>query len=587
MSSVNMRSPPPPSGSSSSLYSGNSKNQSHPSWNSFVSDITMTSDDEQQHRHYAASNISSTQNQPLRFYPPLKRNEDSGASLMEYSQSSEEGHQEHDTHQHHHRNSTNTSGSGLFASASSTSFRFRQDITASSRLVQFETSSDEDDHSSGASSNARHQAAEEGGIFRNKHHKSRDNHHHHHHQQQRGGRATVNRETFLSTPNRWMTQLAYSFRTPEDPKHRKKPDLKKNNRKVEPSKKTALSHVQYHAHRRNEKNNGKSSNMKQPRSLALKDEVGEELQPATLTIPVQHQQETHTSTSEHSPLLPLKGQETVEDSTFPRLHHHQTSQLGHRKLCPTTYRHRHRYDFISMAVAFLQDYEAARPPTLASNVTWITPWHMGLYRLKYSAGYSILIFTATLALFLSSCLEGPSPTDSTLRMHILTGLNMYALAIFAMDMWIRTQFQKHFADSNITSSKNAKTKKSSPPMQSRTSHANLLMRPLCLFGLFLGLENLGWLLARPDRHTCVLFSSILKPVVLYYISSQARHAMEALARIAKIVSRVLLIEMVLILSFAAVACRLFHDFEPFGHLSVSWLSLFKCKFLGRCSTMKI
>ena len=56
--------------------------------------------------------------------------------------------------------------------------------------------------------------------------------------------------------------------------------------------------------------------------------------------------------------------------------------------------------------------------------------------------------------------------------------------------------------------------------------------------------------------------------------------MEALARIARTVIRVLLIEVVLILSFAAVACRLFQDFESFDHLSIAWLSLFKCTYLA-------
>jgi len=200
-----------------------------------------------------------------------------------------------------------------------------------------------------------------------------------------------------------------------------------------------------------------------------------------------------------------------------------------------------------------------------------------------------MLGSATIALFLSSALEGPSQTDSNSRMHALTSLNLYALVIFATDMWIRHQFQrqdlppnKHIyqqpqqpAGKAISPSK---TFTALPVMvNTRRSQANLLTRPMCLFGLFLGLENMGWLVAEPDRTFVVLYSSIWKPIVLYYISSQARHAMEALMRIARTVVRVLVIEMVLILSFAAVACRLFQDFDPFDHLSVAWLSLFKCE----------
>lgn len=543
--------PPHPSGSTSSHQSSNSNKVSHPSWNSLVSDITM-SDEEQQHRHYyQQQNYNRLHQQQAPNYDrgSLERNEDSAASLLEYSHSSEEAYGPRRQH-HHNRNSTTTSGSGLFASASSTSFRFRDDH-GSSRVVQFETSDE-------ISSDAQEAVEEGNGTFRKNNDDHSRSHQRHKHHSDRG--ATVNRDTFLSTPNRWVTQLAYSFRTPEAPKQRKKPrEEQKQGRNGMRTKKQALSNIHNNC---DNKRNTKASSPKPQRTLQSK------LQPTTLTVPAQD-----NSNSENSPLLPVKKQRSSSE-TFPQQQYHQISQHGHRKLYAAHRRHRHPYDYISIAVAFLQDYEAARPATLGSNVTRIAPWHVGLYRLKYSVGYSILLATATIALFVSSCLEGPSPNNPRLRMHVLTGLNMYSLVIFAMDMWIRSQFSQVHPDQ-------ARNSKSLPAqtisMQSRTSQASMLIRPMCLFGLFLGLENIGWLLAMPDRTFVVLYSSIWKPIVLYYISSQARHAMEALMRIARVVSRVLLIEMVLILSFAAVACRLFSDFEPFDHLSVSWLSLFKCK----------
>ena len=70
-----------------------------------------------------------------------------------------------------------------------------------------------------------------------------------------------------------------------------------------------------------------------------------------------------------------------------------------------------------------------------------------------------------------------------------------------------------------------------------------------------------------------------KPVALFYISEKARQAYLSIARIAPIVSRVLALELLLILSFAAVACRLYGaQFESFATLSQSWLSLFQCTY---------
>jgi hypothetical protein len=75
-----------------------------------------------------------------------------------------------------------------------------------------------------------------------------------------------------------------------------------------------------------------------------------------------------------------------------------------------------------------------------------------------------------------------------------------------------------------------------------------------------------------------LVSSIAKPITLFYCSGKARNALEAVGRITPIVLRVVAMELLLILSFAAVACRLYSNFESFRDLSTAWLSLFQCKY---------
>lgn len=537
MSSSDVPPPPPPPASS---YSG----LTHSRWNSLVSEITIGEDEEGHHIYQQEQH----ERQHVQYFKQFNPNEECSSSFLEYSHSSDEAYASN--HRRHHRDDSNFS--------SATSFRFREDITASSRVVRFASSSDQ---GGSLSSTAAAEGYEDSPLrqLRNDNAKEISRHHrHHHHQNPRrrgsggshpsskapsGGTAsTSSRETLLSTPNRWVTQLAYSFRTPPAPKQfRKQP--------VEDS----------HSHRLTDSTRAPAK--KEPKRNNLEGQKRNHTDRTT---------RLHTH-SENTPLLPLKEEEEEEEAglstaAFAR----QEQQRRSMKL------HRHPYDYISMAVAFLKDYEAGRPPTLAPDMTCITPWHLGLYRVKYSTTFSALLGSATLALFMSSALEGPSPADSDLRMHTISGLNLYALIIFATDLWIRYQFRNPRQALQKPKPAVPQTMTSLPAMvRTRTSQADLLTRPLFLFGLLLGFENLGWLLAKPDRTFVVLYSSIWKPVVLFYVSAKARHAMEALLRIATHVIRVLVIELVLILSFAAVACRLFTDFEHFEHLSAAWLSLFE------------
>jgi hypothetical protein len=63
--------------------------------------------------------------------------------------------------------------------------------------------------------------------------------------------------------------------------------------------------------------------------------------------------------------------------------------------------------------------------------------------------------------------------------------------------------------------------------------------------------------------------------------------LEALLRIVKILVRVVIIEMFLILTFAAVACPIFDNDDNFHNLSTSWLSLFECKLVVRTVLLNV
>ena len=101
---------------------------------------------------------------------------------------------------------------------------------------------------------------------------------------------------------------------------------------------------------------------------------------------------------------------------------------------------------------------------------------------------------------------------------------------------------------------------------------------MILFTTLLAVENASRLVLTSGR--MVLMSSLFKPLVLFYVSQRARDALQALARIFRIVVRVIVMELLLILMFAAVACRLFGHDPSFENLSSSWLSLFELSTTG-------
>ena len=73
-----------------------------------------------------------------------------------------------------------------------------------------------------------------------------------------------------------------------------------------------------------------------------------------------------------------------------------------------------------------------------------------------------------------------------------------------------------------------------------------------------------------------IWSSLGKPIVLFYVSFRTRNALDALNRVIRIVLRVLLIELFLIFTFGSVAVQLFgDDFDAFGGLPISFLSMFQ------------
>ena len=220
---------------------------------------------------------------------------------------------------------------------------------------------------------------------------------------------------------------------------------------------------------------------------------------------------------------------------------------------------------VGLAAAFLQDYENNRPPTFSADFLDVSQGSLALYRVKFSALYQVLTVVAVLCLFCSSGLESFAADESRL---VLTVLNLFALTVLSVDLWMRHELSS-------SAVRYTHHHPSSAHLRARHSRSERLIKPVIMFAIILGLENTARLVLVTRTDSLVLFSSFFKPLVLFYVSSQARDALEALGRIIRIVVRVLAIELLLILMFAAVACRLFQAHDNFRDLPTAWLSLFE------------
>ena len=197
---------------------------------------------------------------------------------------------------------------------------------------------------------------------------------------------------------------------------------------------------------------------------------------------------------------------------------------------------------ILVASVFLNDYENVRPPTLrsASDVSRAT---LFIRSCRYSILWKIAKVLAVCSLFFASCLEG---SDSIV---LPFSLDFFFILVLSADLLMQRKLD--------------------------VSNGNWTLPTLLMItALF---AEMLFVLSFPRLRGRFIISSIAKPIVLFYCSVKARNAIEAVGRILPTVSRVLALELLVILSFAAVACRLFANFESFRDLPTAWMSLFQCK----------
>jgi len=205
----------------------------------------------------------------------------------------------------------------------------------------------------------------------------------------------------------------------------------------------------------------------------------------------------------------------------------------------------------TIAACFLMDYEAGRPPTLAVNFRKICDYQLKLYQVEFSTWWRWLgLYPATLFIFFAYF-------QSRILMTIL---HFQAVMVFLIDIYIRHRLYRNV------------------PLTGVQQTERLVHRATLVFLILFGIQSLACLLwAQPEEKIFTVLVSLFKPLIFFYLSRRAREALEALFKIGTILARVVLIELFLILAFAAVACRLYYNVDGFSSLAVSWLSLFQRK----------
>lgn len=337
--------------------------------------------------------------------------------------------------------------------------------------------------------------------------------------------------------NSWVANLAYAFRSPEHTANHKEPNLE---------------------NQRNHRSQRSSTTMEFPPTIFDNDD----------------NDQNQRNNNEGTPLLKdirrknnsLYGIDEMGVAPPPPPPSDDPNE-DRQELLTRSKRVRSRKMAAFIAACYLMDYEHGRPPSLSSNFQSITSEQLRLYRIQFSPWWRWLgVNLAVVLLFMAHAVNDISAV----------GMHTYAVTILLAEVWMKETLygQDHSRDFG--------------------HRDRALVRPMMVFLFALGIESWTRLVMPSELAAMtlsgrpfILVTGIFKPLVLFYTSRKARNALEALQRIGKIVTRVLLIEVFLILSFAAVACRMFRSSSGFETLAVSWLSLFERKYQMNAHIFKL
>ena len=294
---------------------------------------------------------------------------------------------------------------------------------------------------------------------------------------------------------------------------------------------------------------------------------------------------------EHEELLATpRAQQQLQEQLQP---HEAQPLLKGPAVSTTGWESKNEDRVVRIAAAFLNDYEAGQAPTLPPDLINITDLHLQLHCIRFSKAWRIIMVLATACLFVGSCFEG-SDEDENWRSYdegylaervrrkerIIVFCTVVPVVAYSLDICMmavlfsrRSERLDSLLGNDLQYDENKNTK--AKPKKARTSRSLWWALPVVLFLVALSLETCVVIRSRTIMQRRI-WSSLGKPIVLFYVSFRTRNALDALNRVIRIVLRVLLIELFLIFTFGSVAVQLFgDDFDAFGGLPISFLSMFQ------------
>lgn len=164
--------------------------------------------------------------------------------------------------------------------------------------------------------------------------------------------------------------------------------------------------------------------------------------------------------------------------------------------------------YTSIAAVFLRDYESSRPCSLSPNIETITSLQLEMYNQRFSTSHQFLLYAAMTTLFLASFFEGQK-YHGLLAITLQMTFTAFAALIFTMDIFIRG----HYDDDNLFNA-NIQT------LYTRKTRARKWKIPMLLILVAITLESSIKILFVDE--TQIVWCSIFKPIVFFYVSSKAR-----------------------------------------------------------------
>ena len=210
----------------------------------------------------------------------------------------------------------------------------------------------------------------------------------------------------------------------------------------------------------------------------------------------------------------------------------------------------------------------------------VSHWMLGLYTIRYHPFWEIIRFISIICFFAASeydamsrdqLYETPSQENFSKDEVDYGHLKLISFACLIM---ILDRFAVYCLSQRQTTIRDVLHIFSSAADNTN----NLKMLLTLLFSFIFIFEAWLRIVGVSQSQLLSLLIGATKPVFLFMMYSQARDGIQAVIQATPVTSKVIIMELIFISIFAAIATSLYSEFEAFHHFEISFLSMFECKY---------